>query len=41
LLFVILSILSGLGVRFALGYAKQTWTMTYHQYSFFRVKQRL
>mgnify|MGYP001318151480 FL=1 len=30
LLFVILSILSGLGVRFALGYAKQTWAMTYH-----------
>ena len=30
LLFVILSILSGLGIRFALGYAKQTWAMTYH-----------
>ena len=30
LLFVILSILSGLSVRFALGYAKQTWAMTYH-----------
>ena len=30
LFFVILSILSGLGVRFALGYAKQTWAMTYH-----------
>jgi len=30
LLLVILSIFCGLGVRFALGYAKQTWAMTYH-----------
>ena len=30
LFFVILSVLSGLSVRFALGYAKQTWAMTYH-----------
>ena len=27
---VILAITCGLGVRFALGYAKQTWAMTYH-----------
>jgi hypothetical protein len=30
LLLVILSIFCGLGVRIALGYAKQTWAMTYH-----------
>tara|TARA_Y100000590_G_scaffold461122_1_gene621998 strand:+ start:1585 stop:2223 length:639 start_codon:yes stop_codon:yes gene_type:complete len=30
LLLVILAILSGLSVRFALGYAKQMWAMTYH-----------
>ena len=30
LLLVILAIICGLGVRFALGYAKQTWAMTYH-----------
>jgi len=29
-LLVVLSIFCGLGVRFALGYAKQTWAMTYH-----------
>ena len=30
LLLVLLAILSGLSVRFALGYAKQMWAMTYH-----------
>lgn len=29
-LLVILAIICGLGIRFALGYAKQTWAMTYH-----------
>ena len=30
LLLVILAIICGLGVRFSLGYAKQTWATTYH-----------
>ncbi len=30
LLLVIIAIACGLGVRFALGFAKQTWAMTYH-----------
>ena len=30
LLLVLLSIFCGLGIRIALGYAKQTWAMTYH-----------
>lgn len=29
-LLVVLAIICGLGIRFALGYAKQTWAMTYH-----------